>query len=376
MIEGLTIAMALVLAGLTQQPEAAERPAAPGTGSRASEGWTDLFNGKDLSGWYTFLQKHGKNHDPDGVITIDDGVIHLYKQAAEGSTVVMGYIATEQEYGDYHLRFQYRWGQKKFQPRYALKRDAGLYYHITGPDAVWPRALQFQIEQTNVGDLIALHGMELDTWIDPATRAAEMATYQDPGHGGQPRVLGGKGIAYQKRLPGNIEVEGWNTVEVIARGETTVHRLNGQVVNQGKNIRFLPPEPGARPGHWLAAGSRWRSRPRRSNSAGSSSASWTPNRSRDQPRQDCGQCSRGLLDRRGGVLEINQFPGQVLLVRPKVEQSVAAEVEDDALLAVLGAAQVGHGRNRMRSLGRGDDPFGPREQDCGVEDRLCGSARG
>ena len=158
MIEGLTIVMGLVLAGPIQEPAAGAQPAARGPVARSAEpdGWTDLFNGRDLSGWYTFLQKHGKNHDPDGVITIEDGAIHLYKHAAEGSTVVMGYIATEQEYGDYHLRFQYRWGKKKFQPRYALKRDAGLYYHLTGPDAVWPRALQFQVEQTNVGDLIAL----------------------------------------------------------------------------------------------------------------------------------------------------------------------------------------------------------------------------
>ena len=101
--------------------------------------FTPLFNGRDLAGWYTFLQKHGKNSDPDHVITIEDGAIHLYKHAADGEHVVMGYIATEKEYGDYHLRLQYRWGAKKFQPRYAMKRDAGIYYHILGPDAVWPR---------------------------------------------------------------------------------------------------------------------------------------------------------------------------------------------------------------------------------------------
>ncbi len=247
MIEGLTIVIGLVLAGLTREATTEPRPAAERLAARPAEGWTELFNGRDLSGWYTFLQKHGKNHDPDGVITIEDGAIHLFKHAAEGNTVVMGYIATEQEYGDYHLLFQYRWGKKKFQPRYALKRDAGRYYHLTGPDAVWPRALQYQVQQTDVGDLLVLYGMELDTWIDPATRGDEQATYQDPDRGGEPRVLGGKGIGYQKRLPGNIEVEGWNTIEVIARGDTTVHRLNGQVVNQGRNIRFRPPEPDATP---------------------------------------------------------------------------------------------------------------------------------
>jgi hypothetical protein len=208
----------------------------------AAERWVPLFNGRDLDGWYTFLQKHGKNADPDRVITIEDGAIRLYKHAPEGSLVVMGYIATEKEYGNYHLRFQYRWRTKKFQPRYALKRDAGLYYHIIGPDAVWPKALQFQIQQTDVGDLLALYGFQLDTSIDPKTRADKEPTFQDPERGGQPRVLGGKAIGYQKRLPGDFEVEGWNTAEIIARADTTTHILNGHVVNRGQNIRFVDPE--------------------------------------------------------------------------------------------------------------------------------------
>lgn len=208
--------------------------------------WVPLFNGRDLTGWYTFLQKHGKNSDPDRVITIEDGAIRLYKHAEDGSNVVMGYIGTEKEYGNYHFRFQYRWGTKKFQPRYALKRDAGLYYHITGPDAVWPRSLQFQIQQTDVGDLIALFGMQLDSSIDPKTRSEKDPTFLPTEKGGVPYVLGGKGIAYQRRLAGDFEVDGWNTCEIIARGDTTVHVLNGQVVNRGRNVRFVDPDkPGA-----------------------------------------------------------------------------------------------------------------------------------
>jgi Domain of Unknown Function (DUF1080) len=216
--------------------------AASAVAGQSKEHWVPLFNGQNLDGWYTFLQKHGKNSDPDRVITIEDGAIHLYKDAADASHVVMGYIGTEKEYGNYHLRLQYRWGIKKFEPRYKLKRDAGLYYHILGPDAVWPRSLQFQIEQTNVGDLIALYGLAVDTWIDPKTRSAQMSTYQDPKSGGEPRVLGGRGIAYQKHLAGEFEVDGWNTVEVIARGDTTVHKLNGHVVNEGRNVRLVDPE--------------------------------------------------------------------------------------------------------------------------------------
>ena len=179
---------------------------------RSPESWTPLFNGRDLSGWYTFLQKHGKNSDPDRVITIEDGAIHLYKHAAEGSTVVMGYIATEKEYGDYHLRFQYRWGTKKFQPRYALKRDAGLYYHIIGPDAVWPRALQYQIQQTDVGDLIGLYGMQLDTWIDPATRDGQGVHLPGLRSRAASRASSAaRASATRSGCPATFEVDGWNT---------------------------------------------------------------------------------------------------------------------------------------------------------------------
>src|SRR5690348_10995033 len=82
----LTLLAGLWLTGQTRPPADAK--------------WAPLFNGRDLTGWYTFLQKHGKNHDPDGVITIEDGAIHLYKHAPDGSEVVMGYIATEKEYGN------------------------------------------------------------------------------------------------------------------------------------------------------------------------------------------------------------------------------------------------------------------------------------
>ncbi|MFO0909200.1 MAG: DUF1080 domain-containing protein [Isosphaeraceae bacterium] len=212
----------------------------------AAGGWTPLFNGRDLTGWYTFLQVHGRNHDPDRVITVENGSIHLYKHARDGDKVVMGYIGTEKEYGNYHLRLRYRWGSKKFLPRYLLKRDAGIYYHILGDDAVWPRALQYQVQQSDVGDLIALYGFQLDTTIDEATRRSDPPTFLPAERGGKPRVLGGKGIAYQGHLAGEFEVEGWNTIEIIAAGDSIVHKLNGHVINAGTRVRLVDPNDPSR----------------------------------------------------------------------------------------------------------------------------------
>ena len=61
---------------------------------------------------------------------------------------------------------------------------------MNGPDAVWPTRLQFQVEETNVGDLIALYGFQLDTTIDPKTRSEKMPTFLDGPQGGQSHVHG------------------------------------------------------------------------------------------------------------------------------------------------------------------------------------------
>ena len=69
-----------------------------------------------------------------------------------------------------------------------------------------------------------------------------MPTFLDKDQGGEPRVLGGKGISYQKHAAGDVERDGWNTAEVIAKGDTVTHILNGKVVNRGVGVRLVDPE--------------------------------------------------------------------------------------------------------------------------------------
>src|SRR4051794_36214030 len=94
------LAAGLALAAVGQQ----DAPATADPGA----GFVSLFNGRDLDGWYTFLQEHGHDRDPDGIIAIHDGVIHLYRDTPDATKVVMGYIGTKREYGNYHLKLEYR----------------------------------------------------------------------------------------------------------------------------------------------------------------------------------------------------------------------------------------------------------------------------
>lgn len=220
--------------------------AAPAVGTEDAppdDGFRRLFNGTDLDGWYTYMQKHGRDSDPDRIITIEDGVIHLYKYAKHGDAVKMGYIGTNEEYGDYHFRVQYRWGEKKFAPRFELLQDAGIYYHKVGRDIVWPRAMQFQVERTNIGDIVTVGHLRYETWVDPKTKDDRKPTFMLHEDGGVQQTHGHQAGITHLSHRGQWEVDGWNQIEVICRGDTADHWLNGKLVARCKNMRQPTDKP-------------------------------------------------------------------------------------------------------------------------------------
>ena len=45
-----------------------------------------------------------------------------------------GYIITRQEYKNYYLRAEFKWGEGTFAPRAGQARDSGILYNILGID--------------------------------------------------------------------------------------------------------------------------------------------------------------------------------------------------------------------------------------------------
>lgn len=195
--------------------------------------WQPLFNGRDLTGWYTYLPSHGVDHDPEGVFRVEDGVLHILDVPQRGRRE-FGYIATHAEFENYHLRLEYRWGEKRFPPRERAKRDSGIIYHVTGPDGVWPRGVEYQIQEGDTGDFWLIGGTTLATTV-ASTRAAEPRYKQ---HGEPYTSRPGRFVRVVK--DGTYErLEGWNTAEVIVRGNTAVHLINGRVNNRAYGL-FQP----------------------------------------------------------------------------------------------------------------------------------------
>jgi hypothetical protein len=215
-------------------------------------GWTSIFNGTNLNGWYIVL-RNSRSDDTNHLVQVENGMIHMYKDAPAGSAQPAGYIVTDKEYSNYHLRLEYKWGEKRFQPRLKTRRDAGIMYHVVGKDGVWPRCIECQIQENDVGDIFTVN-TRLTTSVDPSTTnvvsvvttnaAGVMQTnlvvrpvFEEPENGGVSFVQGiAEGIRRVIRNPMN-EHEGWNTVEVIVRGDEAVYIVNGKVNNRASKIQ-------------------------------------------------------------------------------------------------------------------------------------------
>jgi hypothetical protein len=212
----LTLISSVALAQPTTQP--------------ASE-WRPLFNGKDFTGWYTYLKGPGRDNDETHVFQVDDGMIHIYKDADDGSAQPMGYLASNEEFGDCRIRLQYKWGTKRFGSRAKARRDSGLLYFFTGADGAfgngpWPYSIECQIQENDVGDIYFI-GTQGTTTIDPANKDAPQPTFKPGGDAHTTPPTGNNRVIRSQML----ETDGWNTVELELRGDSATHIINGKINN-------------------------------------------------------------------------------------------------------------------------------------------------
>ena len=196
-----------------------------------TNGWRPLFDGSSLDGW-TFFQDGGAMRDTEGAVAIEDGVLHFYGPAYRGTgKAAFGHIATVDSWSNYHLRLDFRWGVNRFAPRMLQRRNSGILYHLGAErDRLYPDGVEFQVEETDVGDAIMINTRALPgpllggTPLWPTYFPGLPQTYEAP-------VVAG-GIARQwVRHAGDFEtLEGWNTLDLYAFGDQAAHLVNGRIV--------------------------------------------------------------------------------------------------------------------------------------------------
>ena len=76
--------------------------------ARAGEEWKSLFNGTDLSGWTVTIDKLPEGQDPDKLVQVRDGAIHMYADTDPDTKVPFGVITHRDTFSRFHLALEYR----------------------------------------------------------------------------------------------------------------------------------------------------------------------------------------------------------------------------------------------------------------------------
>jgi hypothetical protein len=221
-----------------------------------------LFNGKDFSGWETWLaippstsevpgmtkdaagnytQPLGLNNDPLGVFQVAslDGrpVIH---STGEGH----GTLTTLETFSNYHLRLEFKWGTRRLGPANRA-RNGGLLFHAFGRHGDnggrWMTTHQYQIEEGGCGDYVG---------VGPVVADARARTSPDKRRiydsGGEPVEFHGKSKESAKCVRGAGEEKPageWNTLDLYCVGTDIVQVLNGTVTVRLSQSRKENGEP-------------------------------------------------------------------------------------------------------------------------------------
>jgi len=185
--------------------------------------------------------------DPKDIWKFVDGQLYISGRG-------YGYVATKENFRDYHLVIEYRWGGKTWGKRAEKARDNGILLHAYGPHGsvggTWMASIEAQIIEGGVGDVLVLSsklpsGKELTTSL-----TSEFTLDRDKEKiwkKGSPRQTVTRGrINWEHRDedwadkrdfrgPKDVDTagEGWTRLEVIAKGDTLQYFVNGVLVNEG-----------------------------------------------------------------------------------------------------------------------------------------------
>jgi hypothetical protein len=221
--------------------------------ARGSDGVRELFNGKDLTNFYTWLVDT-KYEDPDRVFSVVDQIDGAPAIRVSGQH--MGAFITREEFSNYRLVAEFRWGLLTWGDRKKGTMDSGILLHCQGPDGntaknfngPWMRSVECQIIQGGVGDIILVEGFDEngngtgprltatagkdrdgEDVYDVNAPAREFTKGRINWFGRDPDwkdVLGFRGRQDVESGPGQ-----WTRIEVLCQGDKITNIVNGSVVN-------------------------------------------------------------------------------------------------------------------------------------------------
>jgi hypothetical protein len=172
-----------------------------------------LFNGKDLTGWYADVPAADEKSDVQPSFAVRDGMLVSLGKPE-------GHLLTDGEYDNYRLTVEYRF------PKEA--GNCGVLVHASKPRALYgmfPQSIEVQMHHGNAGDFWCI-GENIE--VPDMERRRPRREGQQFGGGPQDarRILN---LTDDSEKP----LGEWNTMEIECRGDEIKVWVNGALVNHG-----------------------------------------------------------------------------------------------------------------------------------------------
>jgi hypothetical protein len=186
----------------------------------ASE-WTNLLD-ENLSQWRVYQKDIGYDVNEQNVFSAvkdnDELVLHI-----NGKTY--GCIFTKQDFRNYHLKLQYKFGTAKYPPREDKAKDSGILYHSQGEAGIdywqtWMLSQEFQVMEYSPDE-----GVSGDYYSIA---------------GAQANVVGDENISGHYSAAANYTSPAgeWTTLELICYEGKSFHIVNGKVALALENLSY------------------------------------------------------------------------------------------------------------------------------------------
>lgn len=215
--------------------------------SSCEKPWQELFNGKNLEGWEVYVGPEEKDGTPIGLNKDPLNLFSVVEEEGENVLRISGKInasiATLQEFENYHLTVDLKWGDEIF-----TTRNSGLLYHSYGDYGVglgvWMSAHELQLWTGNIGDSYRMGKSYCEIPMQKNADGKYVYTKDAekiPSIPDTDTRIVAKNADYEK------PIGEWNTIELYCVGTTSVHVVNGNVnminYNSGKYLGEENVEP-------------------------------------------------------------------------------------------------------------------------------------
>ena len=154
---------------------------------------TELFNGKDLSGWVCVVDNNSSVPASE-VYGVKEGNIHIVGQP-------FGYMRTAEKYGDYKFHGEWRWVGEG--------TNSGIFHRVQDGDKIWPNAIECQLCSGKAGDYVMLGGSKISDieCVGEFPVKDRVGDYENP-------------------------IGEWNEADIICKGGKITVYINGKLQNE------------------------------------------------------------------------------------------------------------------------------------------------